>query len=238
MRIGICDDNELYLDYLYTKVTDWYANNENVEVDRLTPNQLMIKTKTSGDTFPYDVLITDIEMGNLNGIQIAKEINEIQPACIIIFISNYINYAMDVYDTKHIYFILKTEAEVRLPKALDKAYSIYRDNQSSRLSIEYQGVVSVILMSDILYVEALGRYLHIHSNKHSFKCIRTLKSIIPELNDTFIRCHKSYIVNLNYVASINRKSCTLTNGMVIGISCTYYKNFNEAYIQYVSHNLR
>jgi two-component SAPR family response regulator len=66
-------------------------------------------------------------MGTYNGIDFASKINQIAPSCIIIFISNYLNYATEVYDVAHVYFILKSELNERLPRALEKAFRMRMD---------------------------------------------------------------------------------------------------------------
>lgn len=235
MNIGICDDNKDYLIYLHKKVNQLLPNKSQIEVSSLLPNEL--QTNIQNLSRYYDILITDIDMGTLNGISLVKQINKINPSCIVIFISNFINYATYVYDVEHIYFVLKSEVDTRLPKALIKALSVYNKCQMEYLNINYQNTEYRIALSDIAYIESFGRYLHIHSSDNIYKCINSLKYIKTRLSERFAQCHKSYIVNLNYVYSVNRTNCTLVTKSSIPISYTFSKSFNEAYMSFVSNKI-
>ena len=237
MIINICDDDRIFLDYLYKQVEQAFSDKEDVEIYKLAPEELLQQIEGNVSSLPCDILITDIDLGDLNGIQLARKINEINPACLIIFVSNYINYATEVYDVDHIYFVLKTDTELRLPKALQKAFEAFHESKANIMTVSYQGVEHIIALSDILYVEAMGRYLYIHTDKESFKCIKSLKAIVPELDDSFAKSHKSYIINLKYIKSLSRNSCTLINGTAISISNTYNKEFQKVYMRYISKKL-
>lgn len=235
MRIGLCDDNQQYLSYLNETLNALITPMKSVTVEALTPEEMA--EYIDQNSIPYDILISDIDMGCYNGIDFASKINHINPACIIIFISNFLNYATEVYDVSHIYFILKSEIGERLPKALQKAISKYNERIEKSILVKFQSNEYRILLADITYVEALGRYLYIHDVRQSYKYIQSLKSIMSELSSSFARCHNSYLVNMKYIHSINRTSCVLCDGVVIPISQTYSKAFQAAYIAYVSKEL-
>ena len=216
-------------------VNQLFSDLSNNTVETLNPDDLYLHIQNK--TCPYDILITDIELGNYSGINFAKELAVINPNCIIIFISNYINLATEVYEVDHIYFILKSEAETRLPKALKKAFEVYKKQNNNYLAFTYNSMEYKIACMDIKYIEALGRYLYIHEAKQSYKCIKSLKDLSSELTDSFARCHKSYIINLAYIRSVSRKNCELSTGDNIPISQTYARTFHAAYVKYVSRKL-
>lgn len=234
MRICLCDDDNIFLNYLSKLIASYFANHKNSSIFALRPDELTPYLESK--SFPFDILITDIDMGHLSGIEFVKKINRSNPCCIIIFISNYINYATDVYDVKHIYFVLKTQIEDRLPKAINKALTIYNQRVNSMLTVQYQSNEFIIPVKDILYIEALGRYLYIHTIKESIKCIHTLKHIEKQLPVNYVRCHKSYILNLNHIKLVNRTECVVGNHSV-PISQTFSKSFQSAYLQFISSKL-
>ena len=235
MNIGICDDDELYLDTLYQMVMKLVSASSDTKVHKLVPNDLYEDIRNH--KILYDILITDIDLGGFNGIEMVERINKINPACIIIFISSFINYATRVYDVAHVYFVLKTEADVRFPKALEKALTVYKEHKLSYLTISYHNVNYCIAHADISYIESLGRYLYIHTEKQTYKTIKTLTAILDELSFIFARCHKSFIINLDYVYSITRSNCLLKTEENIPISSTYSKTFLSFYRQYAMNKL-
>lgn len=232
MKIGICDDNQPYLNFLKEMTQSLTTSAVNLSVTTLSPEELAACIEYQ--SIPYDILISDIDMGTYNGIDFAGKINQIAPSCIILFISNYLNYATDVYDVTHVYFVLKSEVEQKLPRALEKAIALHNERISKSLLIRFQNTEYRIYLSDITYIEALGRYLYIHDTKQSYKCIQSLKSIMSELPGSFARSHNSYLVNMKCIHSINRTSCILSDGISIPISQTYSKAFQAAYVTYVS----
>lgn len=235
MRIGICDDNQEYLKCLNQSIQLLTNSTNNITIETISPENLALSIDK--EAIPYDILLSDIDMGTYNGIDFASKINHIAPSCIIIFISNYLNYATEVYDVAHVYFILKSELNERLPKALEKAFAIHNERKSKSMLIRFQNTEYRIILSDITYIEALGRYLYIHDSKQSYKCIQSLKGIMNELTYSFSRCHNSYLVNMKYIHSINRTSCILSDGESIPISQTYSKSFQADYVTYVSKEL-
>lgn len=235
MKIGICDDNIDYLHTLKHMVKTELEHHPNITIEAITPVHLSAQIKNS--TFSYDLLLTDIDMGQFNGIDLALAINNAAPQCIIIFISNYLNFATDVYEIEHIYFILKEESNKRLPKALSKAIAIYDERIQQHLLIRYHNIETHLLLSDISHIEAFGRYLYIHDRCDTYKYIMSLKKVSQELNSNFIRCHHSYILNLNFIRSLSRTNCTLSSGEILPISQTYSKQVYKAYMEHISGKL-
>lgn len=235
MRIGICDDNTIHLEYINKYVRKLLSNHNDIIVESLSPEELATKIKQQSCS--YDILITDIDLGNYNGIAFVKEVNQINPSCIIIFISSYLNYATEVYDVQHIYFVLKSELETRLKKALEKAILVCQNRREQYITFRYQNIDYRIPKENITYIEAMGRYLYIHDIKQTYTTISSLKSMQEQLPHNFVQCHKSYIVNLDYIRMINRTSCILTNGSDIPISRTYAKSFRNTYVSQVSSKL-
>ncbi len=235
MVIGICDDNKLHQNYILGLVNKVFHDNNNIIINPLTPDDLF--DMVSDLSFFMDVLITDIDMGNLNGIQLAAKINQIAPNCIIIFVSNYIKFATEVYDVNHVYFVLKSEADKRLPKALEKAYNVYLKANSGFLCFNYQNTKYRIAFSDILCIESTGRYLCVTTAIATYKYIDSLKNVKNTSPDFHVQCHKSFLVNLNHIKEVNRTNCILTNNINIPVSYTYYKTFSDSYLKFISNKM-
>lgn len=232
MKIGICDNSPIYLKFFNELVNKHTPKANYRKLYTLTPDKLYLDIKSK--SIPYDILILDVNLGNFNGIEFAREIHIINSKCIIIFISSYLHYATKVYDVDHIYFVLKTEAEARLPKALEKAFSLYYGRKSLYLSVCYKSINSQVPLSDIMYLEIFGRYLYVHTNDKTYKFIKSLKSVALELTEDFARCHNSYIVNLSHVLSFDRKSCKISTGSIVPISNTYFNCFQSLHKKFVS----
>lgn len=236
MVIAVCDDNKEYLEYISKQVEPTASfSHQNVIIMSYAPETLW--NHISNNHCPFNILIIDIEMGDFNGIEIAKKINKITSSCFIIFLSNYLNYATSVYDAEHVYFVLKSEASLMLPKAVLKAITMYQKIQNNFLNISYLNTNYKISIHEITHIESYGRYLQINTLRSAYQCIDTLKNVSQNLLHDFIQIHKSYIINMNHISSINRTNCVLCTGISLPISYTYSKKVQESYINFVSNKI-
>lgn len=233
MKIAICDDNTEYLSFLEAQVREYTSDiNPPASTDSFTPDE-MIEQLENG-RFNYNIILLDIIMGPYDGIDMARKINDIAPSCSIIFISNYLDMATEVYDVSHTYFILKSELNKRLPSALEKAVS-QSVNEAGRYINIISGSQNICLSTkDITYAEIYGKKLTIHLlSEESYTSNLALKRLNEQLTD-FIRIHNSYLINPAYIRSISTDSCSLSNGITLRVSRTYSKKASEAYNRYLA----
>ena len=117
--IGLCDDNPLHLRMISQEIQRLCGMREiEAEIHTWTSGAQLLKEI---ETYDIQLYILDIRMPEITGIDAAKQINLIQPSAQIIFISSYLEYFSDVYETEHLYFVLKSQMAQRLPDALDRA---------------------------------------------------------------------------------------------------------------------
>lgn len=234
MRIAACDDNSDYLDFLVGQITKYTdgCHYTNVSVDSFLPDELLELLENG--KFNYNIILLDIIMGSYDGIDIARKINKAAPACSIIFISNYLDMAIEVYDVSHIYFILKSELEKRLPSALEKAALHFTNENGKYINIISNSRNICLNSKDIAYAEIYGKKLTIHlTDGESYISNLALKKLHEQLPD-FIRIHNSYLINPLYIRSISKDSCSLSNGIALRVSRTYSKKAAEDYNRYLA----
>lgn len=120
MNICVLDNDEEYLEKT-ARLAASYFEQKNVRTEIITVNSG--KALKRLDIDKLDILLSGINLGEgeENGIYLARQIKLLNPSCQIIFISNFLNYATDVYSTEHVWFLLKDQMEERLPIALHKA---------------------------------------------------------------------------------------------------------------------
>lgn len=233
MKIAICDDNTEYLSFLTGQVKAYISEtNPSIYVNNFTPDSLMIQLENN--RFDYNIILLDIKMGSYDGIYIAKMINDIAPLCNIIFVTNYLDLATDVYDVSHTYFILKSELKKRLPVALNRAVRKVCDENSKYVIIKNNSRNICLNSKDITYAEIYGKKLTIHlTDGESYISNLALKKLHEQLPD-FIRIHNSYLINPLYIRSISKDLCSLSNGIALRVSRTYSKKAAEDYNRYLA----
>ncbi|MGM9611864.1 MAG: LytR/AlgR family response regulator transcription factor [Butyricicoccus sp.] len=179
-------------------------------------SDLMIRAKQPGK---IDLLFSDINLGEArkNGIEVVKSFQLLQPDCPVVYLTNYLTFATEVYDTPHIYFVLKSELEQRLPDVLAKANLLHRHSRMVRL--KKKGMEVVIDPETIIYCEHHGRMTDIVTADGTLAVYQKISDLMGMLDARdFVHCHMSYIVHLRYVARFQRIGFVMKNGQAIPIS--------------------
>lgn len=182
-----------------------------------------------------DLLISDIELGEKNGIEEAKKIKEIKPNLCILFISSYIKYAPLVYDVEHLYFVLKDQLDLRFDKAMKAAIRFIESVQHKTLIVKWKGKVECIPIVDIVVVERQNRKTRIVTKNDEFFTYTPFQEIVDTLeNDNFIRVHYSYYIHLQSVKHFERDHIILCNDEYVPVSRSYEKEAKETFLKYLS----
>ena len=231
LRIGICDDAPDWREKTRETVkhcTDQMANS--VEIYSFqNGNELL-----SEEHPPMHILFMDIEMSDENGIDLAMEVNRKWSKCQVVYLTNYWSYAMEVYETRHVYYIVKEKFEEKLSGVLEKAIEQLR-KQNRRVALQCHGGVKASLnLDDILYFERDRRVTYVITKEKEY----TVDEKIPEIeeriaSDDFVRCHTSFLVNFSYVKECTRKKLLLENGKTVDVSRSYWKKTEDAYVEWM-----
>lgn len=231
MRICFVDDDSTQLDYLKS-ITDKWSQNKSISVELSFYHSSEEMLFEHNNSFPYDVIVLDIQMGNMNGIELAKRIRSLDKNVIIAFISGIADYVFDGYEVQATRYLLKPVQE-------DKVFELfnYVNNQIttkvSYLIISVCGEKKRIKYDDIIYIESMGHYitLHLSNAEYDYKC--NISDLNEDLKDTeFVKTHRSYIVNMKYVEKISKNTCTLAGNISVPLSRNSYKLVNDKFITY------
>lgn len=229
LRIAVCDDEALHCAYAAQMICT-HPECRSAEIRQfLSPQELL--NALESETFLADIAVVDIRMEAMNGIALAREINARAPGCQIIFLSSYLEYAPDVYDAEHVYFVLKEQMKTRLMPALQKAIENLRFTMPGTIVLKEHSTSYRIPVSDILYFERVLRKTRIVSISGEYWSKLTPAALLSEVDgSSFCRCHQSFYVNMQHVVSMNPDSFTLSNGEPIFISRTYKKAAKEQFL--------
>lgn len=148
----------------------------------------------------FDILLLDIDMPTMSGIQVAKKL--LKQNTIIIYITNYENKMQEAFDINVAGYLLKSELETKLTPTLLKA--INRRQQNDDIWIKKKGEIFHFRSRNIIYIESVKRYLHFYTNDNNFYIpYMTLEEVNQYLPDNFVQINKSQIININMVVSMN-----------------------------------
>lgn len=182
-----------------------------------------------------DVLLTDIHLGDHGptGIDIVQRLFPEGCATQVIYVTGYVEYCTDVYETAHMYFLTKPVKQEEIDRALARAVRNLEARSLETLVVKF-GRDSVALPTrDIVFVESRRRKLEIHTLNRVYETYGTVTETLDRLPDEFLRCHKSFIVNLNQVVRLNGSEFVCKTGDVVPISQRCRQKTRERFFQHL-----
>lgn len=229
IRFAICDDEEEQLQYLKSLVSEW-ARRLNLTIQ--------LRTFTSAEAFlfayeedsAYDVLLLDIEMKDISGIELARRIRKEDNHVEILFITSHFEFISEGYEVDALHYLTKPVAEDKLHAVLDKALDRLH-TEPPYVIISCEGETVKLHEPDILYVEAFLHYISIHTPHREYKIKESISSFEKRLSDDFFRIHRSYLVSLKAVTRISRADVTLEGGALLPLARGKYDAINRAFIE-------
>lgn len=235
VRIIIAEDDPLYAAQLKQFLHDF--SRESGQVFQITcydnGEDLVEQYKPE-----YDLLLLDVEMPFINGMQAAKEIRRVDPRVIIIFITNLAQYAIQGYSVNALDYILKPLEYTSFSLHLSRALSYLKQQDDPHMSIAVRGGMVKLKVESIYYIESLDDLRILHTQSGSFESYTTLNKLEQVLAEhSFFRCGKSYLINLAYVEAY-QDHCAVVYGERIPVSQPKRAKFIEALNQYMGDVIR
>ena len=228
-RIAICDDEQNQIEYITSIVTSW-SNHKGHSCE--------IRTFASAEAFlfeyeedkAYDILLLDVEMKNMNGIELAKRIRKDNNRAEIIFITSHFEFVGEGYEVDALHYLIKPISAEKLTQVLTKAAEKLSVEPPS-VVISCEGETVKLYESDILYVESFLHYIVIHTKDNEYKIKENISVFENKVSDVFYRIHRSYLVSLKYITRISRTSVNIGN-TELPLSRGKYDNINRAFIEH------
>lgn len=170
------------------------------------------------DFSSFDAIFLDVEMDKLNGLEIAEKLRADGHQIPIVFLTGYSQYAIDGYSVQAFDYILKPITLEKVNILLDRLDVITKKGASTVLLIDSIEGTRREKEDDILGFEAQGDYIRLILAHESYLVKSSLSQMIKNLGDSFITCHRSYLVNLKHIDSFDKEEIILSNKERIPIS--------------------
>lgn len=230
MRIAICDDEAIQREMLHKLLSEW-AVDKGVNVSIVPfPNAESFLYQWEEDK-EFDLLILDIEMGKCSGMELAERIRRTDEELPILFITGYEQYMAQGYEVSALHYLMKPVQKEKLFAVLDRFQKRRKPEEKLFFQSE-EGALSLAL-SQIWYVEAFGHRCVIHSDKQEWTLRQSISEVEGSLSSylQFVRCHRSYLVNLQKVSMILKSELVLDNGQQLPLSRQAAKEVNQAFLR-------
>ena len=214
-----------------------------VEQLDLPNGELTVDAFTSGDALlcdikkrgGYDLLILDIFMPGMNGMELAKEIRANGDDCRIIFLTSSPDFAVESYRVKAYYYLLKPWSQADFASLIGTALHDLKEENGSCVIVKNRGRVTRLRFGVIEYIESDNHKVWFHLRGGSaVDCSGSLNDFQDTLltDRRFVKCHKSFLVNMDFVSNITNKDFILTGNQTIPISRNIYRDMKSAYFDY------
>lgn len=181
----------------------------------------------------YDVILLDIEMPGVNGMEAAERIRKTDSDVVLMFITNMASYAIRGYEVGALDFVMKPLSYYTFSMKLTRALKRVMQRQQQQILLNIAGGIKKIGVQQIYYVEVQNRMLHYHTDEGEFVVKGTMQSVEQMLSPySFVKCNHWYIVNLMHVSEI-RGNVAIVGGHELEVSRRNRTAFLKALTEYV-----
>lgn len=229
MRIAVCDDEEAQRKLIINYLQEWArASGQILSLSEFPDGESLLFCWE--DEKDFDLLILDIEMGALSGMELAGKIRREDEDVPVLFITGYETYMAQGYEVAAIQYLLKPLSKEKLFAVLDRLQR--RKKPEEKLTFLTGEGVLLLTPSDIWYGEAKGHQSLLYTARESYQLRHSMTELLKILDGKkgFVRSHRSYLVNLRHICAITRTELVMDDFRRLPVSRSAYKAVNEAFI--------
>ncbi|MCR4903761.1 MAG: LytTR family DNA-binding domain-containing protein [Butyrivibrio sp.] len=226
VRVAICEDEQIQR-VLIRKRLEEYMTGRNIDAE--------IIEYDSGEQFTLDenkdkidIVLLDIYMEGMSGIELAKKIRNDGNNLEIIFITSSNEFAAEAFEVESVYYLKKPVEEDKFIKAMDLAMRKFRKLLSIEIFVNRES--KKIYLSDIYYVETMYRKLAIHTDLDEYVTYMTLSKLMTDFpKNDYAQISRFSVVSLDKVLSYDGSEVLLKNGIRLEVSDKYKADFEEKF---------
>lgn len=226
IKISICDDSAAERERISSLVSGWaLASGTEITLNQYSSAEEFL---FSYEDCKPDILLLDVEMPGLNGVELAKKLRAQNRIIQIIFITAYSDYISEGYEVAALHYLLKPVETEKLFKTLNRAVErVIRDCRS--IALETADGTFVTPLYEVRYLEACKNYVTVHAER-DYTVRRTLSDFSGDLDSRFIKAGRSFIINLLWIKRVSKTEIELKTGEIIPIPKAAFETVNRAII--------
>lgn len=232
MNILIIDDDKNFCIDMKNKLShflDSYVDNAYFQIYSENITDIQFKDI-------YDLAFIDINLPDIDGIELAKKLKIKNICSCIVFITSHSHLVFDSLMVHPFFFIRKEFFEKDFSVFLNLLPDTFESHHF--IMLRWKEQKRIIHSEKIIYIESYGRDLIIHTVDGDFHDSRLLGEILIELPESsFIRIHRSYIINYNYIKNFSKNDIQLMNNDLLCIGRKYKSNFEKGYMKYIKNGI-
>jgi len=233
VKIAVCDDEQCMLSELMGKIYDYLkCTNRSGKVFPFSNAESLLKSKET-----FDIIFLDINLDGLSGMEAAQKLREAGSECYIVFVTVLKECVYDAFNVDASDYLLKPLDGDRLKHTMVRIFRYIENQAKNSLTIQKGMWYKSIQLSDVFYCEAINRKIYVHTKEDVIDYYFKIEDLEKILQSGFFRCHRSYLVNLQYVCGCENGMAELENGEKLPISRLRQQDFVQALLCYMKDSL-
>ncbi|MGX9754864.1 LytR/AlgR family response regulator transcription factor [Clostridioides difficile] len=208
-RIVICEDDITQMAFLRECILKSLEGvSSQIELLEFNSGEELLESDLEG----VDIYFLDIQLLQLTGMDVAKIIRETNNTSEIIFITSIVDYIQEGYKVRAYRYLLKPIDFENLNENILSCISDIIKKRENFMLIENKGIINKILINSIMYIEVRKKVLTIHTTDVIYNTNNSMDKIELELKKyNFFRCHKSYLINMEYIQFVSKNIVVINN---------------------------
>lgn len=232
LKIAVCDDEPFMCEMLKEKIGEYLREGS---------KEFKIFCYPNGESLPvsggFDIVFLDVQMPGISGMELAKRLRENGNSCAVIFVTVLKEPVFDAFEVDAVDYLCKPVDSVRLKRALERAIRRTEEQKGKTLLIQTMNRRQSVKLDSILYCEVFNRKILLHTQQGVIEYYSRLSDVANQLDSRFAKCHRSYLVNLDYLSECSKGQIILTNGERIPVSKARWQAFMGQMLHYMKNEV-
>lgn len=230
INVAICDD-EKSISGKIEKMVKAFFGKKKVDISVL---QYFSGEELLRGSKDIDILFLDIGMQGIDGIETAKRLRANDYKGFLIFITILKEMVFRSFEVQPFDYLIKPVKEEQFEKTMERLFFSMNDREKANLLVQRGYESNIISFQDIVYCEIIDRKMYLHLNSDEvIDYYESIENLEKKLDERFFKCHRSYLINLNYLKSYKDNMAYMANGKEIPVSRLRSKDFSNAILQYM-----
>lgn len=238
LHIVICDDQGVELQGVLRAAQDFFAGLTDHKAEFHTfenPMDFLDYLEKGGRC---DIVLLDICMPGLDGIQLARQLRQRQDRVELVFLTTSPEFAVEAFSLKAAHYLIKPFTQEQLDEALRRAMKPFLPREPKKIVLQGDsGVLRIVEADSILYAENFHHHRAVWTAEEGLKeTRRSLSALAEELNQfcpgLFIQPYRGYVVNQNAIRAVTKEGILLQNGVRIPLKAGDFRKWRDAYFEW------